>query len=300
MLDVMSGGRIVSGFPVGTPMDTTFCYGLNPATLRERYREGVDLILRAWQSREPFAFNGKYSQLRYVNVWPRPIQTPHPPVWVPGESSVETWDWCVKNDFLYAYLSYFGWQLARKVMDGYWETVERHGRDRNPHRAGFLQFVAVADSDAEAEKLYSDAALYFYNRCLHVYPGFVNPPGYRTIPTIRKGILSQVSKSLSGGTGELTWKDIVDRGYIVAGSPDRVVEQITEMSEEMNVGHVMVLCHFGNLSKETTLYNTQRFAEEVIPRLRSRYDEWEDHWWPKDDLLVPAEPAPIPTSVSAA
>ena len=37
MLDCITGGRLVAGFPVGTPMDTTFAYGQNPATLRERY-----------------------------------------------------------------------------------------------------------------------------------------------------------------------------------------------------------------------------------------------------------------------
>ena len=51
----------------------------------------------------------------------------------------------------------------------------------------------------------------------------------------------------------------------------------------MNVGHLMVLLHFGNMRKDTVMYNTRRFAEDVIPRLRSRFDEWNDHWWPRDD-----------------
>ena len=51
MLDCITGGRLVAGFPVGTPMDTTFAYGQNPATLRERYHEGIELILRAWTER---------------------------------------------------------------------------------------------------------------------------------------------------------------------------------------------------------------------------------------------------------
>jgi alkanesulfonate monooxygenase SsuD/methylene tetrahydromethanopterin reductase-like flavin-dependent oxidoreductase (luciferase family) len=118
MLDVISGGRLVSGFPVGTPMDTVFCYGENPATLREKYREGVELVLRAWKSDEPFAFNGTYTQLRYVNPWPRPLQQPHPPVWIPGGGSVETWDWCAERDFLYAYLSFFGYQLPARRWTG--------------------------------------------------------------------------------------------------------------------------------------------------------------------------------------
>ena len=47
MLDCMSGGRLIAGFPVGTPMDTVFCYGQKPATLRDKYREGVELIIES-------------------------------------------------------------------------------------------------------------------------------------------------------------------------------------------------------------------------------------------------------------
>src|SRR2546422_6012076 len=52
-----------------------------------------------------FAFNGKYTQVRYVNIWPQPLQKPHPPVWIPGGGSVETWEWTAKLDYVYCYLS---------------------------------------------------------------------------------------------------------------------------------------------------------------------------------------------------
>ncbi|MPY93223.1 MAG: LLM class flavin-dependent oxidoreductase [Acidimicrobiia bacterium] len=294
MLDVMSGGRLIAGFPVGTPMDTVFCYGENPATLRDKYREGVDLVVKAWTTPDPFVFNGKYTQLRYVNPWPRPIQQPHPPVWIPGGGSVETWEWCVRNDFLYAYLSYFGYQRGRQVMDGYWETVDRLGADRNPYRAGFLQFVGVADSDAHAEELYSEAALYFYNRCLNLFEGFANPPGYSSVATLRKGITGQVQAAAQALSDDLTWKDIVDRGYVVAGSPQTVVDHLNEMADTMNVGHLMLLLQFGNLPKERVYENTSRFIGEVAPKLRDRFDEWDDKWYPTQSLPAEAQAQPAP------
>src|SRR5487761_646430 len=289
MLDVMSGGRLVAGFPVGTPQDTIFAYGQSPATLREKYREGVGLVLRAWREPDVFSFNGKYTQLRYVNVWPRPVQKPHPPVWVPGGASVETWDWCVENDFLYANLSYFGYREAQKVLDGYWACVDRHNLPRNPYRAGFLQFVGVADSDAEAERLYGEPASYFYRNCLHVGAGYVNPPGYTSLATIRAGIEGQVARITrrAGSRAELAtlgWKDFIDSGYVVAGSPDTVVEKLSELATKLNVGHLMLLLHFGNMSRETTTYNTSLFAKEVIPRLKSRFGDWEDKWWPREGI----------------
>jgi alkanesulfonate monooxygenase SsuD/methylene tetrahydromethanopterin reductase-like flavin-dependent oxidoreductase (luciferase family) len=281
MLDVLSGGRLVAGFPVGTPMDTTYCYGEPPITLREKYREGVDLVLRAWAAEEPFAFNGKYTQLRYVNTWPRPIQRPHPPVWIPGGGSVETWQWCVENDFLYAYLSYFGYQSGKRVMDGFWETAEGLGADRNPYRAGFLQFVAVADSDAQAEEMYAEHAIYFYNRCLNLFPGFANPPGYTSPETMRRGIIGQVQAAAEAQDPNLSWRDIVDRGYVVAGSPSTVIDRLTEVVTNLNVGHLMVLLQFGSMGRDVTMENSERFAADVLPKMRELFPDWEDRWWPR-------------------
>ncbi|MBV9235140.1 MAG: LLM class flavin-dependent oxidoreductase [Xanthobacteraceae bacterium] len=294
MLDVMSGGRLVAGFPVGTPMDTTYCYGANPATLRDKYREGVELIVRAWKERRPFTFNGKFTQLRYVNPWPVPIQTPRPPVWIPGGGSIETWEWCINNDFLYAYLTYFGYMAGISVIDGYWETVERLGAEFNPYRCAFLQFVGVAENDAEAEKLYAQPAQYFYNRCFHLDPGFVGPPGYTSIETMRKGIQSAVRTAARKVQGQdLAWKEIIDSGCVVAGSPQTVIDRLNDMADRMKVGHVMLLMHFGNMKHETVLYNTTRFAKEVAPKLRHRFNEYEDKWWPKDTLKEIQTPAPL-------
>ncbi len=132
MIDCISGGRLIAGFPVGTPMDTCYAYGQNPSMLRDRYREAHDLVMRAWTERETFAFNGRFNQQRYVNVWPRPVQQPHPPIWIPGGGSVETWQWCAEMDYVYSYLSYSGYKAGRATIDGFWKEMERLGKDRNP------------------------------------------------------------------------------------------------------------------------------------------------------------------------
>ena len=186
MLDCISGGRLIAGFPVGTPMDTCFAYGTNPSTLRARYFEAHDLVMKAWSTPEPFAFNGRFTQLRYVNVWPRPVQQPHPPVWIPGGGSLETWHWCAEMNYVYAYLSYYGYKAGAETMRGFWEEIKTLGKEPNPYRAGFLQFIGVAETREEAYKLYKEPAEYFYDRCLHVDPRFAIPPGYTTEATARE------------------------------------------------------------------------------------------------------------------
>ena len=300
MLDVISGGRLIAGFPVGTPMDTCFAYGQNPSQLRERYLEAHDLVIKAWTEKDTFAFNGRFNQQRYVNIWPRPVQQPHPPIWIPGGGSVETWQWCSEMDYVYCYLSYYGYKAGKATMDGFWAEMDRLGKDRNPYRAGFAQVVAVAESREQAIELYTEPAEYFFNRCLHVDPRFAAPAGYSTEATQRAGLESMVKKAANAQSlimGDktnrgMTMADFVDRGYVVIGSPDEVVEQLNALADDLNVGHLMLLMQFGNMGKELTQYNTRIFAEKVMPRLKTRFSEWEDRWWPKP--MQPAERAALP------
>jgi alkanesulfonate monooxygenase SsuD/methylene tetrahydromethanopterin reductase-like flavin-dependent oxidoreductase (luciferase family) len=279
MLDVLSGGRLIAGFPVGTSMDTNFCYGQTPATLRDKYNEAHDLIIRAWTEPDPFVFNGKYTQLRYVNIWPRPLQQPRPPVWIPGAGSVETWESSIANDYLYCYLSFSGNRRGEQVMKGYWDTADRMGADDNPYRAGFLQICAVGETDAEAEKLYSSHVDYFYDKCLHIGPGFVEAPGYRSVRSVEAGLAKSFS-GVSDARGN-SWKQFLDEGYVVAGSPSTVVDQLKDVIERLHVGHLLLLLHFGDMPREKTMHNTKLFAEEVMPHLKNMWPQWEDRWYPK-------------------
>ncbi|HJS83992.1 MAG TPA: LLM class flavin-dependent oxidoreductase, partial [Acetobacteraceae bacterium] len=291
MLDVISGGRLIAGFPVGTPMDTCYAYGQNPSMLRQRYHEAHDLVVRAWTEKDTFALNGRFNQQRYVNVWPRPVQRPHPPIWIPGGGSVETWQWCAEMDYVYCYLSYYGYKAGRATMDGFWAEMDRLGKDRNPYHAGFLQFVGVGESRQHAFDLYSEAAEYFYGRCLHVDPRFAVPPGYMSEGSQRAGIESQIRQAADAnvrgkGTGERMasvareMDAIVDRGYVIIGSPDEVAEQLREVAHNLNVGHLMMLLQFGNMGKELCRYNTKLFADQVMPKVKDVFSEWEDRWWP--------------------
>jgi alkanesulfonate monooxygenase SsuD/methylene tetrahydromethanopterin reductase-like flavin-dependent oxidoreductase (luciferase family) len=275
MLDCISGGRLVAGFPVGTSMDTNYCYGQIPSLTREKYQEAHDLIIKAWTTREPFAWNGRYTKLRHVNLWPRPIQQPHPPVHIPGGGSVETYDFCIDNTYSYSYLSFSGYLRAQALMSGYWKRVEERGVDKSPYRAGFAQTILVADTDEDAERLYAEHVSYFYNRCLHVYPGFADAPGYRTIKTIQSGALSQYAPP-RGGYATLSWKDLVEGGHVIAGSPETVRQRMEELCKNLNVGNIFCLMHVGNMPADKCMYSTKLFAEKVMPKLRGMFPDWAD------------------------
>jgi alkanesulfonate monooxygenase SsuD/methylene tetrahydromethanopterin reductase-like flavin-dependent oxidoreductase (luciferase family) len=241
--------------------------------------------MKAWTEPETFAWNGRFNQQRYVNIWPRPVQKPHPPVWIPGGGSVETWQWCAAMDYVYAYLSYFGAKDGRATMQGFWDEMKRLGKEPNPYRAGFLQFVGVARCRDEAMRLYREPAEYFYGRCLRVDPRWAMPPGYVTEATMRAGIQGQIGRAASlsarqAARATTRMEDIVERGYVIVGSPDEVAAQLREVATDLNVGHLMLLLQFGSMGKDLAAYNTRLFAAEVMPQLRGVFSEWVDRWWP--------------------
>jgi len=282
MLDVISGGRLVAGMPLGTSMDTNYAYGQAPVTLREKYHEAHDLIVRAWTEPEPFAFNGKYTQIRYVNTWPRPIQKPHPPIWVPGGSSPETWDWVLEMGYLYAHLSLSGHASSKRTIDAYYDLIDKAGAEPNPYRVGMTQAVFCAETDEQAEELYSEAVDYFYNKCLYIYPGFNDAPGYRSRRALEMGMArSSMStpNAFAGRPAPVTWKDRVESGSVIAGSPETVIERLRSTAKDLRVGHMMLLMQLGNLNRERTMKNVELVGTKVLPHVRDLWGEWEDKWW---------------------
>ncbi|MDT7681345.1 MAG: hypothetical protein QOG57_1655 [Pseudonocardiales bacterium] len=283
MIDCLSDGRLVAGFPVGTSMDVNFCYGVTPTLTRPRYREAVDLVTQAWTRPGPFTFNGEFNQLRYVNPWPKPLQKPHPPVWLAGGGSVETWELAGANDWTYNYLSFFGYQLAQKVMGGFWETMDRMGIDRNPYRAGYSQQICVSETDERAEEEYLEHVMYFFNKCMHTPPWFREAPGYRTRRSSEFAIKSnQASEIVRMATMTKDWKTLVDTGMIIAGSPATVADRLIEAAKTLHVGNLIALLQIGSMPHHLTEKNITLFAEEVLPRIRRQWADqgWDHRWWP--------------------
>jgi hypothetical protein len=133
---------------------------------------------------------------------------------------------------------------------------------------------------------------YFFNRCLHVYDGFADAPGYRTVKTIKAGILGQVGDRAAMVRQDLKWKDFVEQGYVIAGSPKTVRERLREAMKHIHCGHLMTLMQIGSMPPELVRKNTSLFATEVAPYVRDLWSEYEDKWSPKrmpqDEIAVPA------------
>ena len=299
-IDCLSGGRLAAGFVLGTPMDSVFAYGMPPIEMRSRFEEARQLILRAWSEPEPFTFNGKYNKLRYVNIWPRPVQK-RIPIWVPGGGgSVETWDMVCEHDYCYGHLSFSGLYSSKPLVDGFWEYINQRGGNMNPHRMAFTQIICMANTEAEAEKEYYDAVRYFHRNSA---PGtFGNPPGYTTIRSMKASATQMsIGKSkltpedrIRASRGEMSFWEYDDKGYIIAGPPQRVRQRLRELITDLRIGQLIATPHMGNLPEAVAAENTRMFGIQVAPYLRDLWADQPDHWTPEISQKLVAANAPRP------
>ena len=288
MLDSISEGRLVAGFPVGLGGDFAYSYGMAPIEQRARYTEAHDLITRAWKATEQFAFNGKFYQLPMVNIWPKPVQRPHPPIWVPGNASTSTWDFVTKHDYSYCYLTYFGAKGAEHMVKGYWDKVEENGRDRNPYRMGFLIPVGVSDTDEKAALEYGPAAEYFYHKGLHLPEQLLLPPGHMTHSSLTHLLTTRPFPPYEE-LKKMNYAQFNERDFVVCGSAKTVTERLINIVKTLRIGHLMILPQFGSLSHPKTMENIESISKSVLPHLRPIWEDegWEDRWWPEAAKVEP-------------
>ncbi|MCX8073267.1 MAG: LLM class flavin-dependent oxidoreductase [Candidatus Binatia bacterium] len=261
MLDVLSGGRIISGFVRGIGCEYV-SLGVNPTFSRERFYEAHDLIVRAWTEPGPFAFEGKHYRFRYVNVWPRPLQQPHPPIWLPSQGSTETIRWGAEHR--YPFVSVFNsYALTKRWIEEYKEAARACGYEAPPEQIGFALPIYVAESDARAVAEAEPHFLWLFRRGLKIPPNFLLPPGYITEESLRKFLAAGIRLP-----AELSYKELLDHGYVLAGSPATVLERLRAVHEELGVGIFIFSGRTGDMPKDKAWRSMELFATEVMPRLR--------------------------------
>ncbi|HVF74548.1 MAG TPA: LLM class flavin-dependent oxidoreductase [Acidimicrobiales bacterium] len=268
MIDNISGGRLIAGFVVGGGPEY-YSFSINPAHARERFAEAHEIVMKAWTEDGPWEYIGKHYRLRFGNTWPKPVQQPHPEVWVPGAGSLETLDFVARHRYAYMGIPYFHIDVFERQFRLFREACEREGYTYDPLQAGWLTPIYIADTDAEARAQFEEHWWYFVRRLL---PGIeITPPGYtsvRSVENMLKGMGTFASRLE-------TWEQVVEGQYAIVGSPDTVYELLVENMGRLGTGNLLGLFQLGTLPADATRRNLELFAAEVLPRLRQRFPEGE-------------------------
>jgi alkanesulfonate monooxygenase SsuD/methylene tetrahydromethanopterin reductase-like flavin-dependent oxidoreductase (luciferase family) len=261
MLDVISGGRIISGQVIGGGPEY-FSFSINPSEARTRFAEAHEIIMRAWTEPGPFEHYGEHFKLRYVNLWPKPIQKPHPPVWIPGAGSIETMEFVAKRRYAYMGIPYFRIDFFIKNYAMFKECCEKEGYKAHPEQMGLLMPIYVAETDERAREEFEEHFWYFKNNLI---PGLtLSPPGY----TSTKSAL-RIFKALQDGktfiNGCETWDDVERGGFALVGSPKTIAQKLVDWGKQIGCGNFLGLFQLGNMPAWKARKNARLYMEEVAP-----------------------------------
>ena len=268
MLDVLSRGRIITGFVrgIGSEYHAT---GVNPAFSHERFHEAHDLIIKAWTTPGPFEFEGDHYRFRYVNLWPRPYQTPHPPVWIPSMGSRETVVWASAPERKYPFMVTFSPESAVvRYHNMYREAAEdsRLYGHRQPARLGGAD-LRRRDRRARPRGSARAGIETLFNNFLRMPWEMLLPPGYTSNASLKVTMKLRAS-SLGSWPRKQTIEDLMAAGTVVVGSAATVREKIERVREQTGFDILITLLQFGVMSDALARRNMELFAGEVMPKLR--------------------------------
>ena len=262
MVDCISRGRLDCGFVRGVPYEN-HAANSNPTKTVERLWEGVDLIVKAWTTHDgPFSYEGQITHRRAINIWPRPYQSPHPPIWITGSSDFDAIRKVASRGYTFAtFLQPYG--LVRQMFDAYRSGYKGSNL---PHGGGmaFMPLVYTADNEAEAEAGAIELTWYLKAK---VAAQFRNPPGYVSVALNVKA-MQGLYAGRTTAMRAATLDHQKEQGVIMYGTPDEVAAQIKRFHERVGgFDHLLMMQQAGFLDHKRTVRSMTLFAKEVMPQV---------------------------------
>jgi alkanesulfonate monooxygenase SsuD/methylene tetrahydromethanopterin reductase-like flavin-dependent oxidoreductase (luciferase family) len=258
MLDNLTGGRVVAGMLRGTSNEYV-TYNINPAESRERFDEALQIIRRAWTEPQPFGWWGRHFEYRTISIWPRPVQQPHPPMYMSG-SSPESAELAARNrvGLGFAVTSVpLASQSARLYRQVARETGWTPAEDDVIYRVG----IHVAKTDQQAFDELQSGEPEGNTRLARANPvidDVVAEAGYY-------GRDQQQQRGRVGQNRGAQFADRLENGQQLAGSPETVLAQICNIRRELGAGVLDLI--FRGPGRDSTRRSIELFAEKVLPRV---------------------------------
>lgn len=257
--DILTGGRL----DVGVGRGHAWLYPALSIPMAEsagRFNDGLNILPKAW-TEDRFSYSGEYYQLEDISVVPKPLQKPHPPIFMTGTSgrgfkqaAEKGWNICCGGP---APLEVFTPAIAI-----YRETCAQVGTD--PYVA-YVRGVFLADDEATAHKEAKQAIMNFYE--FNVRPHDSIRDGSRSQEMIDAGY-GFYAGDLFQEMRKFSYDDLIDQQMVYVGTADQVIRQVEDLHREIAFDEFNMLSHYGDIDLHQAYRNQDIFAKKVMPAFR--------------------------------
>jgi alkanesulfonate monooxygenase SsuD/methylene tetrahydromethanopterin reductase-like flavin-dependent oxidoreductase (luciferase family) len=274
MLDCLSNGRIISGFARGIPREHNV-YNVPLSQSRARFEEAWEIIRRAWTD-EVLNYDGQFWSYHDVAIWPRPVQQPHPRVWVPVTASKETIEWAGRHNIPITPGASSHRGVREDVIRFYARQLEQHGHRITPDHLVIQADVYLADTKAQAVEEAGPYTLYFNRtlfshgniteRILQAQAGYVESSAHDYLRPEHVPFISGSRERYRGLTMD-GLRQLAEQ--LPWGPPDEVAARIISAADHAGANQVTVSLNRGAMPQAMFLHQIRRFAREVLPKLQA-------------------------------
>jgi probable F420-dependent oxidoreductase len=243
-VDVISRGRLDLGVGKGYAKHEFVGYGIPRGERASRFEEGIEVLRGIW-TQDPFSFEGKHYRLRDIRLTPKPVQQPHPPLWVGalGPKAVE------RAARLGCHFLGVGDTAA------FDEALGRYGRKPADHQVAQLVWVHMAPTRDQAW----DEAEEHVHWMLSVYGKWLSEAG--EFPGDPAVLSPPPARELRSTTKPILFPPLV-------GTPDDVGRGLEEFLGKVRTTHLVLGMHLPGLDPKLSRRSMELFARELLPRFR--------------------------------
>lgn len=272
MLDCMSAGRLICGVGRGAPREYNI-FNVPMSESRSRFEEAFEVMQGAW-TQDRFSHEGKHYKFNDVSIWPRPVQQPHPPIWIPLTGSKESIEWAAAHDAAIT-PGVFAGPMREDTIRYFAQCQAKHGRKVDPNKISIMVDCYVADSKEQAIDEYGQHLMYLFNTLLRygqVWQKDVKKAKYYSSTAFEhlregtKGTLAEDDTVFN----EWTMETVAGAAqHMPIGTADEIVDRITAECDDAGANNVLLVCNRGDMPHEMYMNQIRRIGEEVLPRLQA-------------------------------
>jgi alkanesulfonate monooxygenase SsuD/methylene tetrahydromethanopterin reductase-like flavin-dependent oxidoreductase (luciferase family) len=260
MIDNLSHGRLVVGF-ISSGGQSLYAYNVPVEGERERYHEAYDLIVKSWTEENPFEWHGDHFDYRCVSILPRPLQTPHPPVWTTA-TSAESLQWAAEHHI--GLISHGPTTECAERLDYYRDHAKSSGGwTPAPADTGIAREFYIGPTKAAVEEMVEKV---FRTDRENAYSFIFEAPNlaelererytHRTYDYLTSGKAFRGSDATAHGR---------ETGQFLIGDPDSLLEQIKHQQQTTGAGVLVIRPELGNMPLSEVEDGLTLFAREVLP-----------------------------------
>lgn len=228
LLDVLSGGRVNWGAGRGFDPNEFAAFGVPVEESHARFRETVEIVLAAW-THDRLTYTGEFFSFDGVEVLPKPLQRPHPPVWLAASSPAAVERAAVAGHAILMDPHATHAELGNKLAL-YRKTLARHGHSLDGRQIPMARFFAVAATDAEAADVARSGARWLLDTYVPPHMQADADPVQRYVDEV-----------------------------VIHGTPERVRDRLAQLEDELPLDYLIG----APLSHESFV----RFTDDVLPHV---------------------------------